>query len=207
MIRYHMNNDALRLLLASLGGGITAAEAFLDSTLQKFLFREMVLFERAAKGEPAAFIGGGRNRWDFNGGKGTNDEDGDAEGSAVIPKNSAASAAASNPTPVLPTQESPVYITAYAQISGATRSYQTEICKSRIAVSVQINLHNILWKIICLGRMTWSQTIQSSVSVLELHALDGRCNVSRTIGTTWSLKCVARIHFLSFILPNERGNL
>ncbi|KAF8597842.1 TPR-like protein [Ceratobasidium sp. AG-I] len=127
MIRYHMNNDALRFLLASLGGGITAAEAFLDSTLQKFLFREMSLFERAAKGEPAVFVGGGRNRWDFNGGKGGNEEDGDADGSVAVPRNSAASAAASNPTPVLPTQESPVYITAYSQISGAARSYQTAI--------------------------------------------------------------------------------
>lgn len=127
--RYHMNNDALRLLLASLGGGITAAEAFLDSSLQKFLYREMQLFEKAAKGDPAVFIGGGRNRWDFGPGKGGNDEDGDGDASVAVPKNTAASAAASNPTPVLPTKESPVYISAYAQISGATRSYQTEICK------------------------------------------------------------------------------
>ncbi|KAG8734749.1 transcription factor TFIIIC subunit tfc4 [Ceratobasidium sp. 428] len=123
--RYQFSNDALRLFLASLGGGLAAAEAFVDSALQKFLFREMTLFERAAKGEPATFVGGGRNRWDFGGGKGDNEDDDDAEPAA--PAKASSSAAASNPSPVLPTKESPVYISAYAQISGGTRSYQTEI--------------------------------------------------------------------------------
>ncbi|KAG8773624.1 transcription factor TFIIIC subunit tfc4 [Ceratobasidium sp. 428] len=123
--RYQFSNDALRLFLASLGGGLAAAEAFVDSALQKFLFREMTLFERAAKGEPATFVGGGRNRWDFGSGKGDNEDDDDAEPAA--PAKASSSAAASNPSPVLPTKESPVYISAYAQISGGTRSYQTEI--------------------------------------------------------------------------------
>ncbi|KAG8715736.1 transcription factor TFIIIC subunit tfc4 [Ceratobasidium sp. 395] len=123
--RYQFSNDALRLFLASLGGGLAAAEAFVDSALQKFLFREMTLFERAAKGEPATFVGGGRNRWDFGGGKGDNEDDDDAE--PATPAKASSSAAASNPSPVLPTKESPVYISAYAQISGGTRSYQTEI--------------------------------------------------------------------------------
>jgi hypothetical protein len=126
--RYQFSNDALRLLLASLGGGLTAAEAFVDSALQKFLFREMTLFERAAKGEPASFVGGGRNRWDFGHGKGGNDEDGEADAGGIV--KATTSAAASNPFPVLPTKESPVHIAAYGQISGGTRSYQTEICES-----------------------------------------------------------------------------
>ncbi|QRV85565.1 TPR-2 domain protein [Ceratobasidium sp. AG-Ba] len=121
--RHQFNNDALRLMLASLGGGITAAEAFVDSSLQKFLFREMTLFERASRGEPAVFVGGGRNRWKI--GKGEDDDDGEAE--AALPNKNSASAVASNPCPVLPTKESPAFITAYAQISGGTKSYQTEI--------------------------------------------------------------------------------
>ncbi|CCO35244.1 General transcription factor 3C polypeptide 3 AltName: Full=Transcription factor IIIC 102 kDa subunit [Rhizoctonia solani AG-1 IB] len=126
--RHQFSNDALRLLLASLGGGITAAEAFVDSALQKYFFREMVQFERAAKGEPAVFVGGGRNRWDFGGGKSGNDED-DGEGVGPSTKGSgpSASANASNPHPVLPTKESPAYATAYGQISGGTRSYQSAI--------------------------------------------------------------------------------
>ncbi|CCO34239.1 Transcription factor tau 131 kDa subunit AltName: Full=TFIIIC 131 kDa subunit [Rhizoctonia solani AG-1 IB] len=128
--RHQFSNDALRLLLASLGGGITAAEAFVDSALQKYFFREMVQFERAAKGEPAVFVGGGRNRWDFGGGKSGNDED-DGEGVGPSTKGSgpSASANASNPHPVLPTKESPAYATAYGQISGGTRSYQSAICE------------------------------------------------------------------------------
>lgn len=128
MGRHQFNNDALRLLLVALGGGITAAEAFVDSTLQKYLFREMTLFEKAAKGEPAVFVGGGRNRWDFGSGKPGNEEDADAD-NAVRNVTSSAAANASNPFPVLPTKESPVYAAAYGQISGGTRSYQTEICK------------------------------------------------------------------------------
>ncbi|KAB5589355.1 TPR-2 domain containing protein [Ceratobasidium theobromae] len=126
MGRHQFNNDALRLLLVALGGGITAAEAFVDSTLQKYLFREMTLFEKAAKGEPAVFVGGGRNRWDFGSGKPGNEEDADAD-NAVRNVTSSAAANASNPFPVLPTKESPVYAAAYGQISGGTRSYQTEI--------------------------------------------------------------------------------
>ncbi|KAF8704762.1 TPR-like protein, partial [Rhizoctonia solani] len=126
--RHQFSNDALRLLLASLGGGITAAEAFVDSALQKYFFREMIQFERAAKGEPAVFVGGGRNRWDFGNGKSGNDED-DGEGTGPSAKGSgpSASANASNPHPVLPTKESPTYVTAYGQISGGTRSYQSAI--------------------------------------------------------------------------------
>ncbi|CAE6500210.1 unnamed protein product, partial [Rhizoctonia solani] len=126
--RHQFNNDALRLLLASLGGGMTAAEAFVDSALQKYFFREMVQFERAAKGEPAVFVGGGRNRWDFGGGKSGNDED-DGDGAGPSTKGSGTSAGAnvSNPHPVLPTKESPAYTTAYGQISGGTRSYQSAI--------------------------------------------------------------------------------
>ncbi|KAG8739535.1 transcription factor TFIIIC subunit tfc4 [Ceratobasidium sp. 414] len=101
--RYQFSNDALRLLLASLGGGLTAAEAFVDSALQKFLFREMTLFERAAKGEPATFVGGGRNRWDFGSGKGDNEDEGEVDPTG--PAKISASAAASNPSPVLPTKE------------------------------------------------------------------------------------------------------
>ncbi|CAE7227038.1 unnamed protein product [Rhizoctonia solani] len=118
MTRHQFNNDALRLLLTSLGGGITAAEAFVDSALQKYFFREMVQFERAAKGEHAVFIGGGRNRWDFGGGKSGNDED-EGEGAGPSAKGSSAAAGpnVSNPNPVLPTKESPAYATAYGQIS------------------------------------------------------------------------------------------
>ncbi|CAE6532833.1 unnamed protein product [Rhizoctonia solani] len=126
--RHQFSNDALRLLLASLGGGISAAEAFVDSALQKYFFREMVQFERAAKGEPAVFVGGGRNRWDFGGGKPGNDED-DGDGAGPSTKGSGTSAGpnVSNPHPVLPTKESPTYTTAYGQISGGTRSYQSAI--------------------------------------------------------------------------------
>ncbi|EUC58861.1 TPR-2 domain protein [Rhizoctonia solani AG-3 Rhs1AP] len=126
--RHQFSNDALRLLLASLGGGITAAEAFVDSALQKYFFREMVQFERAAKGEPAVFVGGGRNRWDFAGGKGGHEED-DGDGAGPSTKGSSTSAGpnVSNPHPVLPTKESPTYVTAYGQISMGTRSYQSAI--------------------------------------------------------------------------------
>ncbi|KAG8732634.1 transcription factor TFIIIC subunit tfc4 [Ceratobasidium sp. 423] len=128
--RHQFSNDALRLLLASLGGGITAAEAFVDSALQKYFFREMLQFERAAKGEPAVFVGGGRNRWDFGGGKSGNDEDdGDDAGPPTKGSSTSASASVSNPHPVLPTKESPAYTTAYGQISGGTRSYQSAICE------------------------------------------------------------------------------
>ncbi|KAH7325447.1 hypothetical protein B0J17DRAFT_581386, partial [Rhizoctonia solani] len=126
--RHQFSNDALRLLLASLGGGITAAEAFVDSALQKYFFREMVQFERAAKGEPAVFVGGGRNRWDFGAGKSGNDEDaGDAAGPSTKGPGTSAGPSVSNPHPVLPTKESPTYTTVYGQISGGTRSYQSAI--------------------------------------------------------------------------------
>ncbi|KAJ1300854.1 hypothetical protein OPQ81_002493 [Rhizoctonia solani] len=112
MTRHQFNNDALRLLLASLSGGITAAEAFVDSALQKYFFREMIQFERAAKGEPAS---------------GNDEDDGEGVGPSTRGSGPSASANASNPHPVLPTKESPAWVTAYGQISGGTRSYQSAI--------------------------------------------------------------------------------
>lgn len=180
MTRHQFNNDALRLLLASLGGGITSAEVFVDSALQKYLFREMSLFERAAKGEPATFIGKGRNRWDFNNGKPGDEEEGDLE-----PTGKAGSVDASNPAPVLATIESPAYIAAYGQISGGTRSYQTEICEYGIWIGIQGTKPIVCLKTICLKPMTWNLTIRLYALVLGQRVLGEQCSAKPITEIIW----------------------
>ena len=46
---YQFNNEPLRILLASLGNGLRATDAFLASTLSKHLLREIKLADAALK--------------------------------------------------------------------------------------------------------------------------------------------------------------
>ncbi|QRV99614.1 TPR-2 domain protein [Ceratobasidium sp. AG-Ba] len=127
--RHQFNNDALRLMLASLGGGITAAE------------RE-------------------------------DDDDGEAE--AALPNKNSASAVASNPCPVLPTKESPAFITAYAQISGGTKSYQTEIYYLFRAYDIEPNDPVICLSLgtACIGRAMQRQADNRNHMVAQV--IEGR---------------------------------
>lgn len=132
--QYQFNAEPLRILTASLASGLRNTDAFITSTLQKHLFREMKLFDMAVKNpgnlrwnplNKRYALRGGTSK-DVEGGEGEADgeeEEGGNEDENVA--NDSKSAA----TPALPTKEDPLIATIYGQISNAAKSYQSAICE------------------------------------------------------------------------------
>lgn len=181
ILAFQFNNDALRLTLACLGnGGLEGYDAYVDKNYQKFMKRDLGLWERAGAG---ASFQKGRRRYAFvpdttKGGKAKSkkkvpEDDAseldeplsDEEDSPIDPgraslspepesdveiepstkdksKNKKSrgvkdkdrdfekSEITRNPAPAMATQISPIALVNYAQISLASRSFQTARCQS-----------------------------------------------------------------------------
>lgn len=140
--------------MASLASGLRSTDAFITSTLQKHLFREMKLSDTAVKHPevlkwnninkryaPTA-TGGGTSRKG-----GAAEDDGEDGGEDDVDENDMA-VDTPNPStsgdkgfgkdgrPQLPTKSNPVIITIYGQICIAAKSYQSAICMWTISSKV-----------------------------------------------------------------------
>lgn len=146
--RHQFNNEPLRLLLASLSCGLRPTDAFITSTLQKHLFREMKISDLAVKNREALRWNGLNKRWavttttgngsgkpggaDMDGdGEGEDDDDLEREFSVEAPggADTSASATSLDGRPAIPTKQNPVLVTIYGQICIAAKSYQSGICE------------------------------------------------------------------------------
>ncbi|PBK91165.1 TPR-like protein [Armillaria gallica] len=108
---YQFNNEPLRLLLATLSSGLRPTDAFITSTLQKHLFREMKLGDAAVKNsESLRWNQANKRHATINQSK-AEDDDVEDEG----------------PIPELPTKQNPVIVAIYGQICIAAKSYQSAI--------------------------------------------------------------------------------
>ncbi|KAH6893966.1 hypothetical protein BKA70DRAFT_1160794 [Coprinopsis sp. MPI-PUGE-AT-0042] len=142
--RHQFNNEPLRLLLASLSCGLRPTDAFITSTLQKHLFREMKISDSAVKNRDGLRWNGLNKRWavtptgsgsgksgggDMEGdGEGEDDDDLERELSAEIPAGADTSSATNvEGRPAIPTKQNPVLVTIYGQICIAAKSYQSGI--------------------------------------------------------------------------------
>jgi general transcription factor 3C polypeptide 3 (transcription factor C subunit 4) len=149
MFTHQFNNDPTRLMLACLGGGYHAVDAFIDTTFQKHLRREIQFTSMAAGEEECTWVPS-RNRWAFkssgnvNTGGGSEDEEdedvreegepeqdedvsGKGKGKAKYKVPSAVVGA--NPSPTRATKESPILLAMYAQLSSCAKSYQSALCE------------------------------------------------------------------------------
>lgn len=144
--RYQFNNEPLRILLASISSGLRPTDAFITSTLQKHLFREMKLSDAAVKHPDTLRLNPLNKRWAYTSGSGAtakgddgdvgedDDMDIDAEsahdqstaGNRLQQESTAGTADSNN----LPTKQNPVIVTIYGQICIAAKSYQSAICTS-----------------------------------------------------------------------------
>ncbi|TFY79029.1 hypothetical protein EWM64_g4983, partial [Hericium alpestre] len=119
-IAYQFNNEPLRLLAACLASGFRSTDAFIVSTLQKHLLREIRLSDAAVKskdnlrwsGRRWAMASGGGSKEDAN-----EEEEGPAE---ELEKRQVA-------MPDVPTKNNPIMVTMYGHIALAAKSYQTAI--------------------------------------------------------------------------------
>ena len=145
------DDEPLRILMASLASGLRSTDAFITSTLQKHLFREMKLSDTAVKHPevlkwnninkryaPTA-TGGGTSR---KGGAADDDgEDGaeddvDENDMIVDTPHPGDKGFGKDGRPQLPTKSNPVIITIYGQICIAAKSYQSAICTWAISSMV-----------------------------------------------------------------------
>lgn len=138
MTRYQFNNEPLRILLASIASGLRPTDAFITSTLQKHLFREMKLADAAVKNPESlrwnptnrryahTSTGAGSAKAGEDGDVGEDDDmDVDAEGDRA---HHASTSAIPSDDLELPTKQNPVIVTIYGQICIAAKSYQSAIC-------------------------------------------------------------------------------
>ncbi|KZP20521.1 TPR-like protein [Athelia psychrophila] len=129
---HQFNNEAIRILVASLASGWRPAEAFILSTLQKFLLRELRLNEAAVKTPEALRYITHSRRYIVKTEKADNGDDGvDAEDDAVLDDDADASSLPGKHNPgadiTIPTKHNPAALAVYGQISIGVRSYQTAI--------------------------------------------------------------------------------
>lgn len=121
---YQFNNEPLRILLASLGNGLRATDAFLASTLSKHLLREIKLADAALKKPDAIRWNTTLRRYGLGTGKGGDGDDVDEEDEAAR-EGSVVSAEKTR----LPTKANPVNVAVYGQICLAAKSYQSALCR------------------------------------------------------------------------------
>ncbi|KAK0189733.1 hypothetical protein F5146DRAFT_1103820 [Armillaria mellea] len=119
---YQFNNEPLRLLLATLSSGLRPTDAFITSTLQKHMFREMKLGDAAVKNpESLRWNQANKRHATINQSKAEDDDVEDEGGGNVETDNG------KGLIPELPTKQNPVIVAIYGQICIAAKSYQSAI--------------------------------------------------------------------------------
>ena len=132
---HQFNNEPLRILMSCLSSGLRPTDAFITSTLQKHLFREMKLADTAVKSPevlkwnplnkryaPTAQSGKVEDGAEEDGDDGVPEQGGDQETRATA-------TAGSLNLPEIPTKHNPVIVAIYGQICIAAKSYQSAICE------------------------------------------------------------------------------
>lgn len=121
IVIHQFNNEPLRMLCACLASGYRATDAFIASTLQKHLFREMRLYDTAAHNKDALKWNAIPRRWGMNK-SGEADEVVDEE-----PNPEGVDGDEKNPVPPIPTKDNPAIFALYGHICLAGKSYQSAI--------------------------------------------------------------------------------
>lgn len=112
---HQFNNEPIRLLLASISSGIYNTDAFLSTTLQKHILRELRTSEAALKSKETMKWSAARRRWYFVDAK---DEDDGDENVNILPAKGEG---------FLPSKGNPALFLLYGQMCMAGKSYQSAI--------------------------------------------------------------------------------
>ncbi|TFK37274.1 hypothetical protein BDQ12DRAFT_736397 [Crucibulum laeve] len=121
---HQFNNEPQRILMAALASGLRPTDAFITSTLQKHLFREMKLADTAVKNPEMLKWNPLNKRYALNSLSRTADQDDDDDRNA---EEEEVGAPVSSNHLELPTKQNPVIVTIYGQICIAAKSYQSAI--------------------------------------------------------------------------------
>jgi general transcription factor 3C polypeptide 3 (transcription factor C subunit 4) len=131
LIRTHQYNGQVFLLLpAALGSGIKPADAFSNLNLQKFLLREIKMWDSAASGDPRLRWNQRAGRWVLPmtaagaaGAAGGSKSVEDADVSVATPGQDG------EPTDAKPTMRSPALYAIYGEALLIAKSYQSAACE------------------------------------------------------------------------------
>ncbi|KAG6897632.1 hypothetical protein C0992_012861 [Termitomyces sp. T32_za158] len=131
---YQFNNEPQRILLAALSSGLRPTDAFITSTLQKHMFREMKLADVAVRTPEVLRWNSLNKRYAATGTVKSDPGDGgddDADDAELAP--------ADKDTKVLeiPTKHNPIIVAIYGQICIAAKSYQSAISIASIGRAMQ----------------------------------------------------------------------
>ena len=126
---HQFNNEPFRILLASLGHGMQATDAFLASTLSKHLLRELKTGDTALRNKDGLRWNNVTKRYAPVGSSSKADDDDEEEDGAA----GQAETGKDPPhvtRPNLPTKHNPMGVAVYGQICLAAKSYQSALCES-----------------------------------------------------------------------------
>ncbi|KAF8895474.1 hypothetical protein BD779DRAFT_1499735 [Infundibulicybe gibba] len=126
---HQFNNEPQRILLAALSSGMRPTDAFISSTLQKHLFRELKLTDHAVKNPEAMKWNALNKRFvsttQAKGGEAYDGPEDDAEDDAQVADE--ATIVNNKVHPEIPTKSNPLMVAVYGQICIAAKSYQSAI--------------------------------------------------------------------------------
>lgn len=140
---HQFNNEALRILLASLASGLRPMDSFILSTLQKHLLRELRIHDAAVKNPDALKWVPFSKRYALTGGKAGEGDDVAEEEEEVavdVEQVTPASGRQNPPMTRLLTKNNPIPLAVYGQISVGVKSYQTAICTFPAQISIFCDL-------------------------------------------------------------------
>ncbi|RDB18196.1 Transcription factor tau subunit sfc4 [Hypsizygus marmoreus] len=125
---HQFNNELQRILIAVLSSGLRPTDAFITSTLQKHLFREMKLADTAVKNPEVLRWNPLNKRYAPTATVKAGDagEPGDEDADDVEP-GTPASPEKDTPRTEIPTKNNPIIVAIYGQICIAAKSYQSAI--------------------------------------------------------------------------------
>lgn len=145
--QHQFNDEPLRILIASLASGLRNTDAFITSTLQKHLFREMKLCDAAVKNPSTLKWNPLNQRYgpiDRNKSDEVEvDEDEEVEGKVEDNERPSSTSEKVAPAPPLPTKANPMIISIYGQICIAAKSYQSAICALVVCFSLSTVCQNV----------------------------------------------------------------
>ncbi|KAM6492840.1 TPR-like protein [Amanita muscaria] len=136
---HQFDNEPFRILLASLSSGLQATDAFISSTLQKHLFREMKTVDAAVKtpellkwnptNKRYALMTQGKSSSNAVSGVGDDEDAGDIDENDMVVDTVSTVGESQEITgrPRIPTKHNPIIVTIYGQICIAAKSYQSAI--------------------------------------------------------------------------------
>ncbi|KAI0696177.1 TPR-like protein [Cytidiella melzeri] len=123
---HQFNNEPLRILIASLGNGLAATDAFLASTLSKHMLRDLRANDTALKNPDTLRWNPVTKRYG-TGTKAEEEDDQDVPESVPVSEKFVGGTSLGVHQPKLPTKENPIGVAIYGQICLAAKSYQSAL--------------------------------------------------------------------------------